>query len=104
VADEVADEGAGEPPMNDVPLGAPDTYALRRRVLLVGVVAMLLFLVTAYTIAWLEVDDAWLLIAMVILYLAVIRPLMRPVRDALRLRRRLAYEAWLQERGPEDPP
>jgi O-antigen/teichoic acid export membrane protein len=82
----------------EVPLGAPDTYALRRRVLLVGLIALLLFLVTSYTIAWLEVDDAWLLIAMALLYLAVIRPLMRPVREAIQLRRRLAYDAWLEER------
>jgi hypothetical protein len=92
----------GVPDAHALPLGAPDTYALRRRVLLVGVVSLLLFLVTAYVIAWLEVDDAWLLIAMAILYLAVTRPLMRPVRDAIRLRRRLAYEAWLDERRSRD--
>lgn len=82
--------------------GVPDTYALRRRVLLVGVVSLVLFLVTAYTIAWLEVSDAWLLIAMAILYLVVVRPLMRPVREALGLRRRLAYEAWLEEKGRDE--
>jgi cbb3-type cytochrome oxidase subunit 3 len=85
-------------PPDELPLGAPDTYALRRRVLLVGVVSLLLFLATSYTIAWLEVDDAWLLIAMVLLYLAVVRPLLRPVREALQLRRRLAYDAWLEDK------
>ena len=82
----------------EVPLGAPDTYALRRRVLLVGVVTLALFLVVSYTIAWLEVADAWLLIVMAVVYLLVTRPLMRPVRDAIKLRRRLAYDAWLEER------
>ncbi len=79
------------------PLGAPDTYALRRRVLAAAVVSIGLFLVTAYTIAWLEVADAWLLIAMVLEYFLVIRPLMRPVREAVALRRRLAYQAWLDD-------
>ena len=79
------------------PLGVPDTYALRRRVLAAGVVSVGLFLVTAYTIAWLEISDAWLLIAMVLEYVLVIRPLMRPVREAVALRRRLAYQAWLDD-------
>jgi hypothetical protein len=81
------------------PFDVPDTYALRRRVLLTGIVSLVLFLLTAYTIAWLGVDDAWLVIAIVILYLVVVRPLMRPVRDAIKLRRRLAYESYLDERG-----
>lgn len=88
--------------MND--FQAPDTYGLRRRVLLVGVVTLLLFLVTSYTIAWLEVSDAWLLIAMAAWYISVIRPLMRPVRDAIALRRRLAYEAYLEEKRSRGEP
>ncbi len=79
-------------------LGVPDTYALRRRVLAVGVVSLLLFFATAYAITWLDVSDAWLLIAMALEYLLVIRPLMRPVRDAVKLRRRLAYQSWLDEK------
>ena len=86
-----------------LPLGAPDTYALRRRVLLVGVVSLALFFVTAYTIAWLEVSDAWLLICMALIYLLVVRPLMRPVREAIKLRRRLAYDAWLDDRNRQLP-
>jgi hypothetical protein len=27
---------------------------------------------------------------------------MRPVREAIRLRRRLAYESWLEERGSRE--
>ena len=80
----------------------PDTYALRRRVLLVGVVSFVLFLSTAYVITWLGVSDAWLLIAMAFLYLVVVRPLMRPVREAIGLRRRLAYQSWLDERGRQE--
>ncbi len=85
--------------MKDVPLGAPDTYALRRRVLLVAVVGLGLFFATSYVIAWLEIADAWLLIAMALIYFGVLRPMMRPVREAISLRRRLAYESYLDEKG-----
>jgi O-antigen/teichoic acid export membrane protein len=84
--------------MTEPPLGAPDTYALRRRVLLVGLVSLLLFFAVAYAIAWLEVSDAWLIIGMALIYLLVVRPLMQPVREAVRLRRRLAYQAYLDEK------
>ncbi len=79
----------------------PDTYALRRRVLLAGVLSLLLFFVVAYSITWLGVSDAWLLVAMALIYLVVTRPLMHPVREAIKLRRRLAYEAWQDERGKQ---
>jgi hypothetical protein len=77
----------------------PDTYALRRRVLLVGLLALVLYLGTAWVVTQLDASDAWLLILVVVEYLLVVRPLMRPVRDAVRLRRRLAYQAWLDEKG-----
>jgi hypothetical protein len=80
----------------------PDTYALRRRVLLAGVLSLVLWLSLAWTIAWLEVSDAWLLIGTVLLYLLVTRPLMHPVREAIKLRRRLAYQAWLDEQGRDE--
>ncbi len=83
------------------PYDVPDTNALRRRVLFVGLLSLLLFFGTAYTVTWLGVDDAWLVVAIVLLYLAVVRPLMHPVREAVKLRRRLAYDAWLAERGPD---
>ena len=79
--------------------GVPDTYALRRRVLAVGVVSLVLFLVLSYVIAWLGVSDAWLLVTMALAYLLVVRPLMKPVREAVKLRRRLAYQAWLDDQG-----
>lgn len=76
----------------------PDPMALRRRVLLTGVVSMLLFFVLAYLVASAGVSDLWLLVCMVIAYVVVIRPLMRPVRAASSLRRRLAYQAFLDGR------
>ncbi len=90
-----------------VPLGAPDTYALRRRVLLVAACVLPLYFASAFLITWLGVSDAWLLVALALIYLLVARPLMRPVRDAIALRRRLAYQAWLDEKGRTegtDPP
>jgi hypothetical protein len=86
---------------DEPPLGAPDTYALRRRVLLTGVVAVGLWLATSYLVYWLGVSDAWVLVALALIYVTVIRPLLRPVRDAVKLRRRLAYQAYLDERGRE---
>lgn len=80
-----------------------DPSALRRRVLLAGLVSFVLWLTLAWTIAWLDVSDAWLLVGTLLLYLLVTRPLMQPVREAIRLRRRLAYQAWLDEKGREAP-
>lgn len=89
--------------MND--FAVPDTYALRRRVLLAGVVTFGVFLGVAWLLFRLQVSDAWLLVSMVPIYLFVMRPLMRPVRDAIGLRRRLAYESWLDDRpDPEERP
>jgi len=78
---------------------APDTFALRRRVLWTGLLAIVLFFATGSFVAWLDVDGAWFLIALALEYLLVVRPLMRPVREAIKLRRRLAYQAWLDEQG-----
>ena len=77
--------------------------ALRRRVLLTGVVSLLLFFVIAYAVASAGVSDIWLLLAMVVAYVVVIRPLMRPVREASSLRRRLAYQAFLDGREEQEP-
>jgi hypothetical protein len=80
-------------------MSTPHTNALKRRVLCVGVLSFALWLSLAWTIAWLEVSDAWLVIGTVVLYLLITRPLMHPVREAIKLRRRLAYQAWLDEKG-----
>ena len=77
---------------------APDPVALRRRVLLTGVLTLALFVTAAYVVASAGVSDAWLLLAVVVLYVAVVRPLMQPVRDASRLRRSLAYQAFLDSK------
>ncbi len=77
----------------------PDPAALKRRVLVVGLVAIVLFFATGSLVAWLDVDQAWFLITLALEYLLIIRPLMRPVRNAVTLRRRLAYQAWLDEQG-----
>jgi small-conductance mechanosensitive channel len=87
-----------------VPLGAPDTYALRRRVLLTAAIVAPLYIAASYLVFWLDVSDAWLIVAIALIYLLVIRPLMRPVREAIKLRRRLAYEAWLAEKHRTDSP
>ena len=75
-----------------------DTYALRRRVLLTAVVCLALFFAIAYAIVWLQVSDAWLVLSIGLLYVAVARPMLHPVREAIALRRRLAYDAFLEER------
>ena len=80
---------------------APDPYALRRRVLLTAVLTLALFLLVGYVVAALEASGLWLLVAMAVIWLVVVRPLMRPVQEAVRLRRRLAYQAFLDGREQE---
>jgi type IV secretory pathway TrbD component len=75
-----------------------DVLALRRRVVLTGLLCTALFLATSYTIAAQGIDDAWLLAGVALIYLLVARPLLAPVREAMQLRRRLAYQAFLDER------
>jgi type IV secretory pathway TrbD component len=82
----------------DQPQVAPDPAALRRRVLLTGLLTLALFLVVAYVVSSAGASDWWLVIAMVAVYGAVIRPLMAPVRNASRLRRSLAYQAFLDRK------
>ena len=73
---------------------APDPVALRRRVLLTGLLSLALFLGLAYLVASAGLSDLWLLLGVAVLYVVVVRPLMRPVREASQLRRRLAYQAF----------
>ena len=79
--------------------GTPDPYALRRRVLLTAVVTMVLFLTIGYLLTALDLSGLWTLLAVALLYALVVRPMMRPVRAATALRRRLAYRAFLDGRG-----
>lgn len=80
----------------------PDTNALKRRVLWTGLLSLVLFFATGWTVTKLDVSQAWFLIALVIEYLLIVRPLMHPVREAIKLRRRLAYQAWLDEKGKRE--
>ena len=80
----------------------PDVLALRRRVLLTGLVTMVLFLTVAYVLTALEASTWWLLPVLVVVWVAVVRPLMAPVRAATKLRRDLAFQAFLEARGREE--
>ena len=75
-----------------------DVLGLRRRVLLTGLLSFALFLTVAYTMTSLQIDDGWLLAGIALIYLLVTRPLLAPVREAMQLRRRLAYQAFLDTR------
>ncbi|MCA1720565.1 MAG: hypothetical protein LC779_05495 [Actinobacteria bacterium] len=58
----------------DAPDDAPDPAALRRRVLLTGLVTFALFLVLAFLVASAGASDWWLLLAMAVVYVVVVRP------------------------------
>ncbi len=81
-----------------------DAALLRRRVLLTALLTLALFVTMTYVHTALGVSDWWLAPAAVLLYALVVRPLMAPVRAATRLRRDLAYQAWLDQRPPQDAP
>ena len=81
------------------PDGAPDPFAMRRRVLLVAALAFVLFLVATYVLSSTGAPDVWIIVVVAVLYFGVIRPLMRPVRAATALRRRLAYQAYMEQKG-----
>ncbi|MCW2615957.1 MAG: hypothetical protein JWN08_2951 [Frankiales bacterium] len=76
-----------------------DTAALRRRVLLTGVVALVLFVAVSVALLSSGLPDWMVLPAAVLLYVLVVRPMMQPVRDAVRLRRDVAYQAFFDQKG-----
>lgn len=77
---------------------APDPVALRRRVLLAGAASLLSFFVLGYAVTAVD-GPPWLLLpGMLLVLVLVVRPLMAPVLAANRLRRRLAYQAFLDSR------
>ncbi len=78
-----------------------DMLGLRRRVLAAGVTTLVLFLVAAYLLTVIGASDLYLLVVVVVIYLLVTRPLMRPVREMTRLRRRLAYQAFLDSQDEQ---
>ncbi len=75
-----------------------DTAALQRRVLLTGLVSLGLFVLAAWAVSSVGLPDVALLVVAAALYVVVVRPLMRPVREVVALRRRLAYQAFLEQR------
>ena len=77
---------------------APDPAALRRRVLLTAVLTLGAYLTTAYVLSVTGAPSWLLLPALVLIAVLVVRPLMAPVFAANRLRRRLAYQAFLEQR------
>ncbi|HEU0103760.1 MAG TPA: hypothetical protein VFR07_15680 [Mycobacteriales bacterium] len=87
-------EGTPDPALLDV-------GALRRRVLLAAVVTFVLFLTAAYVLTALEASSLWLVLVVALLWVLVVRPMMRPVREATALRRRLAYRAYLAQRDQD---
>lgn len=87
-----------DPSHDDLHPDAPDTFALRRRVLLTGVVALALYVTAIVVLDALSAPSLYALLAAGLIYAFVVRPMMRPVRDAVRLRRRLAFQAWADAR------
>lgn len=77
---------------------APDPSSLRRRVLLTGLLSFPLFVAVAYLVASSGLPDWCLLVGVALVYAVLIRPMMRPVRAASKLRRSLAYQAFLDAR------
>lgn len=77
---------------------APDTFALRRRVLLTAAVTLVLFVGAVVVLDALRAPSLAALVVAALLWLFVVRPMMRPVREAVALRRRLAYAAWADAR------
>ena len=77
---------------------APDPVALRRRVVQTALLSFPLFIVVAYVVASSGLPDWCLLLGVALVYLGVVRPMMRPVREASKLRRSLAYQAFLNSK------
>lgn len=87
---------SGQP--EDLHPDTPDVPALQRRVLLAGLITLLLFFASAGVISTVGAGTVWLLPAVLVIYLLVTRPMMAPVFAAIRLRRRLAYRAYLEQK------
>jgi hypothetical protein len=86
---------------DDLHPDTPDTAALRRRVLLTAVLALGLYVVALLVLDAFQAPAVYAVLAIAVIYVFVVRPLMRPVRAAIALRRRLAYQAWLDARDDD---
>lgn len=78
---------------------APDPTALQRRVLVAAAVSLATWVAVLVVLDALHLGPWYAVLSAVLVYAVVVRPLMRPVRAAVALRRRLAYRAWT---GRED--
>jgi fatty acid desaturase len=78
--------------------GTPDPADLRRRVLLAGALMLGAFFVLGYALTAVGAPPWLLLPALLLVAVLGARPLMAPVLAASRLRRRLAYQAFLEQR------
>lgn len=89
--------------MTDLHPDAPDPFALKRRVLLTAVVTLALFLTLGAVVDAVDGGPLMVVGGFVLVYVLVMRPMMRPVREALALRRALAFRAWQEQRGEDRP-
>lgn len=87
---------------SDLHPDTPDVLGLRRRVLTAAGLTLLAFVVVGVLLSSTPAPDWLLLPAMLAVWLLVVRPIMRPVRQAVQLRRALAYQAFLDGREPRD--
>jgi hypothetical protein len=87
--------------MSELHPDAPDPAALKRRVLLTALVTMTLFVTLGVVADRTGGGTPMVIGGVILLYLFVMRPMMRPVREALALRRALAYRAWQEQRESE---
>lgn len=83
------------------PAAAHDPAALRRRVLLAGAVALASFFVLGYVLTAVGAPPWLLLPSLLVVAALVLRPIMAPVVEANRERRRQAYAAFRAQRAAE---
>ena len=76
-----------------------DVGALQRRVLLTGLVSLVLLVAAGLALSATGAPPYAVLPVAVLVYAAVVRPMMRPVRAAVRLRRDLAFLAFQEQRS-----
>ena len=89
---------SGDPQDPDLHPATPDVADLRRRVLLAGALMLGSFFVIGYALAAVQAPPWLLLPGLLLVAVLGARPLMAPVLAANRLRRRLAYQAFLEQR------
>jgi hypothetical protein len=86
---------------DDLHPDAPDTFALRRRVLVTGLLALVLYIASVVLLDALGAPSLYGFLAAALIYVFVVRPMMAPVRAAVKLRRRLAFQAWAESRDDD---